>query len=176
MDNQPQSTAADEKQRESGRMQLVCFKLADEEYAVEITAVQEVLRLQKITPVPQVPHFVLGVLNIRGEIVPVFDLRKKFGLAEKEPDVQTKIVIVKVYDAVISFIVDKIMDTIKVDVSRIDPSPNVKMKMERDCVKGVGVFDQRMVIILDTEKVHRHINEAIRNYSSPEEQRDSVNG
>lgn len=169
MDNQAQFDAADGKSNESGRMQLVCFKLADEEYAVEITKVQEVLRLQKITPVPQMPHFVLGVLNIRGAIVPVFDLRKKFGLAEKAPDIQTKIVMVEVDDAVMSFIVDKIMDTIRVDVSRIDPSPNVKMKMERDCVKGVGVFDKRMVIILDVGKVHRHINEAIRNYSLQEE-------
>jgi purine-binding chemotaxis protein CheW len=145
-------------------VQLVSFKLADEEYAVEIHHLQEIIRLLKITPVPQVPDFVLGIINIRGELIPVFDLRKKFGLAESAPTTQTKIVIVRAAEAVISFIVDKVIDTIKIDRRHIDPSPNVKMEMERDCVSGVGILDKRMVIVLDIEKVHSHINEAIKSF------------
>lgn len=148
----------------SGVVQLVCFNLAEEEYAIDITKVQEVLRLQKITPVPQMPDFVLGVVNIRGDVIPVFDLRRKFKLSEKAPDKHTKIMIVNVSGLYISIIVDKILDNIKLDAVHIDPSPNVKMKMERDCVKGVGLFEDRIIIVLDLLKVHEHIQQSIKTY------------
>lgn len=152
------SEVFDEK---SEALQLVCFKLADEEYAVDITRVQEVIRVQKITPVPQMPDFVLGVVNIRGNVVPVFDLRKKFHLGLKPFDDLTKILVITINNVLISFIVDEILDNIKLEQNHIDPAPNVKMEIERECVRGVGLIDERMVVILDLNKIDEGINKEI---------------
>lgn len=162
---EPSIRNADQKPEQIGDViQLVCFKLAGEEYGLDITAVQEVLRLQRITLVPQMPVFALGVVNIRGNVIPVFDLRKKFHLAEKAADKQTKIMIVTVDDTHISIVVDQVLDNIKLDATHIDPSPNVKMKMERDCIKGVGMFEDRIIILLDLAKVHEHLKRDIKEF------------
>ncbi len=142
-------------------LQVVCFKLAQEEYAFDITQVQEVIRLQPITEVPQMLEFVLGVVNIRGSVVPVFDLRKKFHLAEKEPDDLTKILVVTVDGELISFLVDEILDNIKISSASLDPAPTIKMEIEKDCVRGVGLLDDRMITILNISKVNEGINDAI---------------
>jgi len=147
-------------------MQLVCFKLAEEEYAVEIVRVQEVNRVQKITPVPQMPEFVLGVVNIRGSVVPVFDLRTKFGLPIKPVDNKTKIMVINVDNIFMSFIVDEILDNIKLDCAQIDPAPNVKMQISKECVHGVGLQANRMIVILDLDKINEEINNDIHDYRS----------
>jgi len=141
--------------------QLVCFRLADEEYAVDITNVQEVIRIQNVTTVPQMPDFALGVINIRGNIVPVFDLRTLFQLPRKEFDELSKILVVSLNGAMFSMIVDQILDNIKIETSHIDPAPDVKMKMERECISGLGHIGDRMIIILDLLKVNGVINDEI---------------
>lgn len=146
-------------------LQLVCFTFADEQYAVDIRNAHEVILVPRITRVPQVPDFTLGVINVRGQIVPVFDLRRKFGLLEKEFDEQTKILIAEVNGGQISFIVDKMLDNIKLDASMIDPSPHVKMKIERECIQGIGQLEGRMIIILDLHKLSESIDRAIKECS-----------
>lgn len=159
-----EETVTQEKIDAEDILQLVCFKLAEEEYAVDITRVQEVIRVQKITPVPQMPDFVLGVVNIRGSVVPVFDLRKKFKLAMKPFDNQTKILVITIDNILISFIVDEILDNIKIDRKIVDPAPSVKMQIERECVKGVGLLKNRMVVILDLDRINDEVNKEIENY------------
>jgi purine-binding chemotaxis protein CheW len=132
-----------------GRRQLVCFNLAGEEYAVDITHVQEVIRVQRITPVPQMPDFVLGVINIRGNIVPVFDLRRQFQLPERPLDGQSKILVLKTGGAPLSIVVDRILDNVKMENAVIDPAPEVKLKMDSACIQGLGELGARMIIILD---------------------------
>ena len=134
-------------------MQLVCFKLAQEEYAVDITSVQEVIKVLRITPVPQMPPFVLGVINIRGTITPVFDMRKLFKLPEKPFDEHTKILVLKYDNNVISIVVDQILDNIKIDHSSIDPAPEVRLKIERECIYGLGEVGDRMIIVLNFSKI-----------------------
>ena len=143
-------------------LQFVCFKLADEEYALDIKTVRGVIRVPHITPVPQMPDFCLGVINIRGNIVPVFDLRRRFGLFEKGTDSFTKIIVINVDNLMVSIIVDEIMENIKMEGSKIDPSPAVKMKIERACVKGIGELEDRMLIILDMIKLHEFIKSDIK--------------
>ena len=156
---------SDVKEDKSAKLvQVVCFKLAEEEYAIDITRVQEVIRMQTITEVPQMPEFVLGVVNIRGKVVPVFDLRLKFKLKQKSFDDLTKILVVSVNDNLISFIVDEILDNIKLDASVIDQAPTVKMEIERDCVKGVALLDERMITILDIDRVNDGVNAEIETY------------
>jgi purine-binding chemotaxis protein CheW len=142
-------------------LQLVCFKLAEEEYAVDITSVQEVIRVSALTPVPQMPDFVLGVINVRGNIIPVFDLRKEFRLPEKEVDDQSKIIILNVQSVSFGIIADHILDNVKLDKNLVDPAPEVKLRMNRECIKGLGEIGRRMIIILNLEKVNEVINSAI---------------
>lgn len=146
-------------------LQLVCFMFADEQYAVDIRNAHEVILVQKITRVPQMPDFTLGVINVRGQIVPVFDLRRKFGLPEKEFGEQTKILIAEVNGVQISFIVDKMLDNIKLDASMVDPSPHVKMKIERECIQGIGQLEDRMIIILELYKLSDSIDRGIKEFS-----------
>jgi len=145
--------AAEEAALSGEVMQLVCFKLAQEEYAVDITSVQEVIKVLRITPVPQMPPFVLGVINIRGTITPVFDMRKLFKLPEKPFDDLTKILVLKHDNTVISIVVDQILDNIKIEHSRIDPAPEVRLKIERECIYGLGEIGDRMVIVLNFGKI-----------------------
>lgn len=134
--------------------QFVCFKLAKEEYAVDIHNVQEVIRVPKITPVPQMPVFCLGVINIRGNVSAVFDLRKMFHLEEKEFDEKTKLLVITLNDTTVSLVVDEISENIKLEASHIDPAPTVKMKIERECISGLGELDGRMIVIIDMPKLH----------------------
>ncbi len=142
-------------------VQLVCFRLAEEEYAVDITCVQEVIRIQNVTNVPQMPEFVLGVINLRGNIVPVFDLRMAFQLPQKPFDDHTKILVLNVDGVSFSIIVDEILDNVKLEAYQIDPAPSIKLKMDRECIRGLGEVGERMIIILDTTVVLDVIGRAI---------------
>ncbi len=142
--------------------QYVSFRLADEEYAIDIKHIQEVIRLPKITLVPQMPNFVLGVVNIRGRIVPVFDLRRKFKLTEKETDSSTKLIVGNMDGGLVSFIIDEILDNIKLERSKIDPAPSVKNNIDRDCIDGIGVFSQRMIILINFIKINDNISRSIK--------------
>jgi purine-binding chemotaxis protein CheW len=158
-----------EEQVREDVIQLVCFMFSNEQYAVEITGVREVIHARRVTPVPQMPDFALGVINIRGSIIPVFDLRKKFGLPEKPFDDKTKLLIVEIKGTQISFIVDEILDNVKIAKSSIDPSPHVKMNIQRECIRGLGQMENRMIIILDLRKVSESIDEDIRAVSRKEQ-------
>lgn len=150
-------------------MQFVCFKLADEQYAIDITKVQEVLRVPKITSVPQMPDFVLGVVNIRGKVVPVFDLHKKFKLPDNPINDQTKILVANIGGILLSFVIDEILDNIKLDMNKIDPTPNVKMKIQKECIRGIGVIEGRMIIILDLNTLNDVLNLDISNFRTNKE-------
>ena len=138
-------------------VQLVCFKLADEEYAVSITDIQEVIRIGKITHIPQTPAFALGVINLRGNIVSVFDLRVRLKLAAKPFDHGTKIIVANVEGEVFSFIADEILENVTLDNSQIDMAPSVKMNIDQECVAGLGELEGRMITILNLKKVHEDI-------------------
>lgn len=142
--------------------QFVCFKLAEEEYALEIHCVREVIRVPRITPVPQMPDFCLGVINLRGNVIPLFDLRRKFGLQEKMFDDLTKILVASLSNVSIGFVADEVLENIKLDESQIDQTPPVKMKIEKECVRGIGELEGRMIIVLDMGKIHALIKKGIK--------------
>lgn len=151
-----------EMREENGRKpgdvrQFVCFRLANEEYALDINYVQEVIRVHPITPVPQMPRFCLGVINIRGQVVSVFDLCKLFHLPEKPMDSITKILVATIDNVTISMVVDEILENIKFDESHIDPAPSVKMNVSRECIQGIGELDGRMIVIMDLPRIHETI-------------------
>jgi purine-binding chemotaxis protein CheW len=141
--------------------QFVCFKLANEEYAVDIQLVQEVVKVPKMTSIPQMPDFSLGVINNRGNIIPVFDLRKKFHLSDKPFGAETRLLVASVDNTVISLVVDQVLDNVKFDMSQVDPAPAVKMNVDREYIEGLGELEGRMIVILDLQKMHEFIMKEI---------------
>jgi purine-binding chemotaxis protein CheW len=146
--------------------QFVCFKLANEEYAVDIQFVQEAIKVPKITPIPQMPEFCLGVINSRGNIIPVFDLRRMFHLADKEFSSETRILVATVEGALVSFVVDRVLDNVKFDMEQVDPAPAVKMNIDREYIEGLGELEHRMIVILGLEPMHEHIMKQIEAFSA----------
>lgn len=142
-------------------LQLVCFNLADEEYGIDINCVQEVIRVQRITPIPQMPPSVLGVINIRGNIVPVFDLRRQFGLPEKPFGEATKILVMRLGKITLSIIVDRILDNLKLEAPQIDPAPEVRLKIDKECINGLGQTGDRMIIIINLAAIDRMLRKEI---------------
>ncbi len=141
--------------------QFVCFKLANEEYAIDIQLVQEVVKIHKMTSIPQMPEFSLGVINNRGNIIPVFDLRKKFHLSDKPFGPETRLLVASVDNTVISLVVDQVLDNVKFDMSQVDPAPAVKMNVDREYIQGLGELEGRMIVILDLQKMHEFIMKEI---------------
>jgi len=133
-------------------LQLVIFRLAKEEYGLPIAKVHEINRLTPITKLPQTPEFMEGVTNLRGKIIPIFDLRKRFQLSTIENSDDTRIIIVAVKDQVVGIIVDAVHEVIKLSASAIEPPPPAFV-LDAQYIHGVGKMDNRLIILLDMDKV-----------------------
>jgi purine-binding chemotaxis protein CheW len=131
-------------------MQLVGFHVGGEEFGLEILRVQEIIRIQPLTHVPNSADFVEGVINLRGKVIPVIALRRCFGLEDRPHDQQTRIVVVEVNASVFGFIVDSVSEVLCIPVETIQPPPRLG-KVEREYVSGVGKLDDRLLILLDLE-------------------------
>jgi purine-binding chemotaxis protein CheW len=135
------------------QLQLVTFEVADEEFAVNILAVQEINRMMEITRVPQAPPEVQGVINLRGKIIPVVDIRKRFNLDERDHNSDNRIIVVKVQGRVIGFIVDCVHEVLRINTSIVEPPPSMITSIDSDFIEGVGKLDDRLIILLDLEKL-----------------------
>ncbi len=133
--------------------QLVSFVVENEEFGVDILKVQEIIRTVEITRVPKSPEFVEGVINLRGRIVPVIDLRKRFGISKKERDNETRIIVVELTDKVVGFLVDKVKEVIRVEKSIIEPPPDLTTSVNANYITGVAKLQDRLLILLDLDKV-----------------------
>lgn len=133
-------------------MQLVSFRVEDEEFGLEILRVQEIIRVQQLTRVPASPDFIEGVINLRGRVIPVISLRRRFGLPLAEADKQTRIVVVEVNGAVLGFMVDAVLEVLRLAASTVEPAPRVG-RVEREYVRGVGKLDNRLLILLDIDRL-----------------------
>jgi purine-binding chemotaxis protein CheW len=134
-------------------LQLVSFEVGDEEYAVPILSVQEINRMMQITRVPQSPPFVEGVINLRGKIIPVIDLRKRFGLNRLENSDDVRIIVVEVANRVIGFTVDRVNEVLRIDSNIVEPPPSMVCGIDTDYVQGVGKLEDRLLILLNLEKL-----------------------
>ncbi|SHM11258.1 purine-binding chemotaxis protein CheW [Caldanaerovirga acetigignens] len=133
--------------------QLVVFKLGQEEYAVDIMQVNTIERMMPITRVPKAPDFVEGVINLRGEIIPVIDLKKKFGIATGEVTGDTRIIIVMLDDLTVGMIVDSATEVVQLAQDSIEPPPSVAGNISSDFLEGIGKIGERLLIILNLEKI-----------------------
>lgn len=137
--------------------QLVSFRIGNEEFGVEILVVQEIIRLPSITPIPNAPKFILGMINLRGKIIPVVDLRKRLRITGRKPSQNertTRVLIVEMHSSVTGFIVDSVSEVMRVSPSDIEPTPNlVASAIEAEYIKGVIKLPGRLVVILDFKKI-----------------------
>jgi len=133
--------------------QLVSFVVESEEFGVDILKVQEIIRTVDITRVPKSPAFVEGVINLRGKIVPVIDLRKRFGIEKKAHDNDTRIIVVELPDKVVGFLVDRVKEVIRVEKSVIEAPPELTTNVNSNYITGVAKLQDRLLILLDLDKV-----------------------
>ena len=137
--------------------QYLTFTLADEVFAVDVARVREILEMPSITKVPQVPDFMLGVINLRGCVVPVIDLRQKFGMQETAQTVNTCIIVVEVAmdgeNTVLGSLADSVQEVIEMEPSQIEAAPHIGTNLKTDFIKGMGKHEGRFVMILDIDKV-----------------------
>jgi purine-binding chemotaxis protein CheW len=137
--------------------QYLTFKLEEEIFSLDISKVREVLDFTRITKVPQTPDFMLGVINLRGSVVPVVDMRLKFGLSKTETTVNTCIIIVEIEldseTTVLGALVDSVQEVMELDPEQIEPPPRIGTRLNTKFIKGMGKRDDQFVIILDIDKV-----------------------
>jgi purine-binding chemotaxis protein CheW len=135
---------------------LATFFLDREEYGVDVRQVQEIRRLSEITTVPRAPEFIRGVINLRGRILPVLDLKRKLGLGEVEAQRATRIVVVRVGERLLGLLVDGASQVLKVPVSRIEPPPEEVQEKGGDYIRGVAKLEDRLIIVVDLGRLLAH--------------------
>ncbi|HET8764653.1 MAG TPA: chemotaxis protein CheW [Rhodanobacter sp.] len=136
-------------------VQQLTFSLAGEEYGVDILAVREIRGWTRVTRIPQAPPYVLGVLNLRGAVVPVMDLRLRFGIERAEYGVNTVMIVVAVEERLFGIVVDAVSDVIDIDPAAIQPVPDMGAIVDTRYLKGLATHVERMVMLLDVEKLMR---------------------
>ena len=142
------ATAAREETRE-----VLVFVLGKEEYGVDILKVQEIRGYDKVTPIPSAPEYLKGVVNLRGVIVPVIDMRVKFKLAEVRYDTFTVVVILRIAGRVIGLVVDGVSDVVRLTESEVKAAPQLGSVVDGSFIAGLATQGERMVLLLDIEKL-----------------------
>jgi len=148
MNNQAQS-----KVETNEILQLVSFKIANEEFGVDILNVQEINKMTQITKVPNAPDFVEGVINLRGRVIPIIDLRTRLKLEKKQHDKDTRIIVVEISNKTVGFIVDAVNEVLRIPTSIIEPPPQLATGIDSDFIRAVGKLEDRLLILIDLEKV-----------------------
>src|SRR5512136_1454219 len=146
-----------EEQRNMETTQYLTFKLRDEVFALDIGKVREVLDFTSVTKVPQTPDFMRGVINLRGNVVPVVDLRLKFGMQMTEKSVNTCVIIAEVQldgeSVQLGAMADSVQEVLDLEAEQIEPPPRLGTKLNTDFIRGMGKHNDQFIIILDIDKV-----------------------
>ncbi len=149
----PHSEKTEATAKGSDILQLVTFKLGEEQFAVDILKVQEINRMKAITKIPNTPHHVEGVVNLRGKVIPIVNLRKKIGLPEKENDEQSRIMIMEIQGLTMGLIVDAVDEVLRIPAGIVEPSPTVSMGMETGLIKGIAKLEDRLIVLIDLKSL-----------------------
>ncbi len=133
------------------------FSLGKESYGIPILQVREIIGMMEITPVPKTPDFIKGIINLRGKIIPVMDLRCKFGMPEKEYNERTCIIVVEIdingLQKLLGVVVDMVSEVVSINASEIEPPPEYGQNAEHNFILGIGKIKDKVVIILDIEEI-----------------------
>lgn len=138
-------------------VQYLTFKLADEVFALDVAKVREILEITSITKIPQTPEFMRGVINLRGSVVPVIDMRLKFGMSATEQTVNTCIIVVEVSlegeSTILGALADSVQEVVEMEPEQIEPAPHIGTRLNTAFIKGMGKHEGNFVMILDIDKV-----------------------
>ena len=133
--------------------QVVSFQLGKEEYGVDIMVVQEIILLGNITHVPEVPEYILGVINLRGNVIPILNLRKRFGLEEVDSTDETRIVVINYEGRTVGIVVDSVSEVLRLTNEQISPAPASLSGGERDYITSLARLGEKLLILLDVDRV-----------------------
>jgi purine-binding chemotaxis protein CheW len=134
-------------------LQFVTFTLNNEEYAVDILSVQEINRITDITQVPNSAAYIEGVVNLRGKVIPIINLRTKFGFEEKPKDDSSRIIIMEINNITNGLIVDAVSEVLRIPSSIIEPAPPMSSEQNNQFIRGIAKLDNRLIILLDINKL-----------------------
>lgn len=155
---------------DEGTTNLVTFRLGSGEYAIDIMQAKEIIKMEKITLIPNAPYFVEGVINLRGNIIPIIDLKKRFNLEESEGDKNTGIIIAKIEDVDMGIMIDSVSKVVSMPNSDIQPPPSMLQGIGQRYIKGVGKMEDKLLVVLDLDKLFT--NEEDDSASEEEESED----
>jgi purine-binding chemotaxis protein CheW len=147
-----QVRSVENSEQSEAQLHLVTFRLDKEEYGVDIASIQEIIRASDITPVPGAPGHVRGVINLRGKIIPVVDLRKRFALPAAAGGDSQRIIVVELTPKRIGMLVDSVSQVIRIPAGVVEVMPEEATSVDENFIKGVGKLDRRLVIILDLNR------------------------
>jgi purine-binding chemotaxis protein CheW len=139
--------------QENELLQLVTFGIGEEEFGIDILKVQEIIRTMAITKVPNSPPYVEGVINLRGKVIPVIDLRSRFNMECRPHDSQTRIIVLEIHKMIVGFVVDDVSEVLRIKSNTVELPPPVVSGIESEYIKGVGKLDDRLLILLDLDKL-----------------------
>jgi purine-binding chemotaxis protein CheW len=140
--------------KEAGELQqFISFSVGEEEYGLELPRVKEVIRMREITWLPKAPSFVKGIINLRGDVIPIIDLRDKFGLELREDTTQTRVIVVEIEGRLVGLVVDSASQVVRILADQIDPPPSVPGGFSQELITGVGKIDHRLVILLNADSI-----------------------
>jgi len=134
-------------------LQLVSFNIGEEQYGVDILKVHEIIRMVTITQVPDSPSYMEGIINLRGKIIPIVDLRLRMGIAKKEYDKGTRVIIVDISGKVMGFIVDSVNEVLRIPKSITEPPPTMTTQIDSDFITSIAKMENNIVILLNLEKI-----------------------
>jgi len=129
--------------------QLVVFNLGLEEYAINISCAEEIIRIPKFTKIPNVPSFIEGVFNLRGNVIPVFDLKKRFELGESQRNNDSRLLILELDDMKVAIIVDDVSEVIRIDEQSIQNLNSEIVSISKNSIQGISIIDERIIILLN---------------------------
>ena len=156
MANDPEITGDDlydEDDEDTQKDKYLTFQIASEDYGIEIYHVTEVVGLQKITSVPDMPEYVKGVINLRGQVIPVMDVRLRFNMEPKDYDDRTCVVVVNIKDTSIGLVVDEVREVMDIPPDRIEPPPRVSQSRGGRFIQGLGKVEDKVSILLNVDKL-----------------------
>lgn len=144
----------------SGTIQVVSFRLANEEYGIEITKVQEIILVGEITRVPQTAAYIKGLINLRSTVIPIVDLRLRFGMSEQPPTEETRIMVMNVAGKTIGVVVDAVSEVLRITKDQIAPPPATVSGLGREHITGLAKLNQRLLILLDMDRLLTDVSTA----------------
>jgi purine-binding chemotaxis protein CheW len=133
--------------------QMVVFKLLNEDMAIEVSLVESIIKYQTITKIPHAPGHVIGITNLRGNIVPVIDLKTRLGISQSERDDDTRIIVASVQESKVGMVVDAVTQVVDIEENQVEATPQINSSIDTEYIKGIVKIEESLVLLLDLEKV-----------------------